>query len=115
MNNIIKINKNKLRIDKKIMEFKYDIRDAKVIDNQIIVLLSIPFNVDEIDNIYAVSLDCKITWKVESLSIINPNGNNLPYENMFFNNGELTATDFYGRRYFINIADGTIEKRDIVK
>ena len=48
MNNIIKINKNELRIDKKIMEFKYDIRDAKVIDNQIIVLLSIPFNVDEI-------------------------------------------------------------------
>ena len=52
------------------MEFKYDIREAKVIDNQIIVLLSIPFNVDEIDNIYSVSLDCKINWKVESLSII---------------------------------------------
>ncbi len=115
MNNVIKINKNELCIDKKIMEFKYDIRDAKVLDNQIIVLLSIPFNVDEIDNIYAVSLDCKINWKVESLSIINPNGNNLPYESMFFNNGELTATDFYGRRYFINITDGTIEKRDIVK
>ena len=82
-----------------------------MINNQVIVLLSIPFNVDEIDNIYAVSLDCKINWKVESLSIINPNGNNLPYENMFLNNEELTATDFYGRRYFINTINGTIIKK----
>ena len=34
-----------------------------MINNQVIVLLSIPFNVDEIDNIYAVSLDGKIIKK----------------------------------------------------
>lgn len=115
MNNVIKVNANELSIDGKIIKFNYDIRDTKVDNNQVIVLLSIPFNVDEIDNIYAVSLDCKINWKVESLSIINPNGNNLPYENMFLNNDELTATDFYGRRYFINTTDGKILKKDIVK
>ena len=84
------------------MKFGYDIRDIKVVDNQVIVLLSIPFHTNEIDNIYAVSLDCKINWRVESLNIISPDGDNLPYENLFFHNGELTATDFYGRRYFIN-------------
>lgn len=115
MNNVIKVNKNELSIDSKIIKFNYDIRDTKVDNNQVIVLLSIPFNVDEIDNIYAVSLDCKINWKVESLSIINPNGNNLAYENMFLNNDELTATDFYGRRYFINTTNGKISKKDIVK
>ncbi|NLK96353.1 MAG: hypothetical protein GX275_14400 [Clostridiales bacterium] len=115
MNNIIKVNGNELSIDSKIIKFNYDIRDTKLVNNQVIVLLSIPFNVNEIDNIYAVSLDGKINWKVESLSVINPDGNNLPYENMFLNNEELTATDFYGRRYFINTINGTIIKKDIVK
>lgn len=112
MNNIIKINKNVLSIDKNIIKFNYDIRDIKMVDNQVIVLLSIPFDVDEPSNIYAVSVDCKIIWKVESLK---PNGNNLPFENIFLNNGVLTATDFYGRRYFINTTNGMIERKDIVK
>lgn len=94
MKHIIEFNRDELRIDKKIMKFGYDIRDIKVVDNQVIVLLSIPFHTNEIDNIYAVSLDCKINWRVESLNIISPDGDNLPYENLFFHNGELTATDF---------------------
>lgn len=39
MNNIIKINKNVLSIDKNIIKFNYDIRDIKMVDNQVIVLL----------------------------------------------------------------------------
>lgn len=110
MNNIINVNGNELSINSKVIRFKYDIRDTKVINNQVIVLLSIPFNVNEIDNIYGVSLDAKINWRVESLNSINSNGNNLPYENIFLKNGELTATDFYGRRYFINTLNGEILK-----
>ncbi len=112
MNEITKINKNELTIDKNTIKFRYDIRDTKIVDNQIIVLLSIPFNVDETSNIYAISLDCKIIWKVESRK---PNENNLPFENIFLNNGVLTATDFYCRRYFINTSNGTIERKDSVK
>ena len=59
MKHIIEFNRDELRIDKKIMKFGYDIRDIKVMDNQVIVLLSIPFHESEIDNIYAVSLDVK--------------------------------------------------------
>ncbi|WP_040214613.1 hypothetical protein [Clostridium polynesiense] len=84
--NIIKINGKELNIDNKTIKFKYDIRDTKVVNNQVIVLLSIPFNDHEIDNIYSVSLDGKIKWRVESLNLINLNGENLPYENMFLNN-----------------------------
>ena len=60
----------------------------------------------------AISLDCKIIWKVENRK---PNRRNLPFENIFLNNRILTATDFYGKRYFINITNGLIEKTDIVK
>ena len=111
MNTVIKINKNELSIDKNTIKFNYDIRDIKVVDNQVIILLSIPFGV-EISNIYAISLDCKIIWKVENRK---PNRRNLPFENIFLNNRILTATDFYGKRYFINITNGLIEKTDIVK
>ena len=34
-----------------------------MINNQVIVLLSITFNITEVDNIYAVSLDGKIIKK----------------------------------------------------
>ena len=51
MNTVIKINKNELSIDKNTIKFNYDIRDIKVVDNQVIILLSIPFGVDEISNI----------------------------------------------------------------
>lgn len=51
MKHIIEFNRDELRIDKKIMKFGYDIRDIKVVDNQVIVLLSIPFHTNEIDNI----------------------------------------------------------------
>lgn len=112
MNTVIKINKNELSIDKNTIKFNYDIRDIKVVDNQVIILLSIPFGVDETSNIYAISLDCKIIWKVENRK---PNRRNLPFENIFLNNRILTATDFYGKRYFINITNGLIEKTDIVK
>ena len=112
MNTVIKINKNELSIDKNTIKFNYDIIDIKVVDNQVIILLSIPFGVDEISNIYAISLDCKIIWKVENRK---PNRRNLPFENIFLNNRILTATDFYGKRYFINITNGLIEKTDIVK
>ena len=57
----------------------------------------------EIDNVYSVSLEGEINWRVESLNKINPSGNNMPYENMYLKEDELTVSDFYGRRYFIDI------------
>ncbi len=115
MNDIIRVNGNELNVNGKIIKFDYEIRETKLVDSQVMVLLSIPFNVNEVDNIYAVSLEGKINWRVESLNLMDPNGNNMPYENMFLDKEALTATDFYGRRYFINIMDGTIIKKDIVK
>lgn len=37
MNNIIKVNGNELSIDSKTIKFKYDIRDTKVVNNQVIL------------------------------------------------------------------------------
>lgn len=112
MNTVMKVNKNELSIDKNTIKFNYDIRATRIFKEQIIVLLSIPFDVDETANIYAISWNCKILWRVEKRE---PNSCNLPFENIFLKDGLLTATDFYGRRYFINTANGSIERKDTVK
>ena len=66
--NVIQVNKKELNINGKVIKFDYDIREIKEISNQVIVLLSIPFNVTEIDNVYSVSLEGEINWRVESLN-----------------------------------------------
>ena len=88
----------------------------QIFDNKILVLLSIPQkDTETIDNIYAVSDKGNIIWRSESLKQLYPDQINLPYEYMTVNGSEIEATDFYGRRYFINIKDGRIIKRDVVK
>lgn len=97
-------------------EFAHVIGKVQVSNSKILVLLSIPQDDNEtIDNIYAVSDKGDIIWRSESLKQLYPNQINLPYEYMTVNNDEIQATDFYGRRYFINIADGKVKKRDVVK
>ncbi|KHD38183.1 hypothetical protein NL50_01355 [Clostridium acetobutylicum] len=115
MNEQIKINKNILIINNIYVEFDYNIRDAKLLGDLIIVLLSVPFDKTEFDNLYAISKQGKLVWRVQGLNTVFPNQNNLPYEQMSVNENVITATDFYARRYFINPLNGNINKSDIVK
>ncbi|URZ04130.1 hypothetical protein [Clostridium felsineum] len=115
MNEQIKINKNILIINNIDVRFDYNIRDVKLLGDLIIVLLSIPFDKTELDNLYAISKQGKVVWRVQGLNTVFPNQNNLPYEQMNVNENVITATDFYARRYFINPLNGNIEKSDIVK
>ncbi|URZ04109.1 hypothetical protein [Clostridium felsineum] len=97
------------------VRFDYNIRDVKLFGDLIIVLLSIPFDKTELDNLYAISKQGKVVWRVQGLNTVFPNQSNLPYEQMNVNENVITATDFYARRYFINPLNGNIEKSDIVK
>lgn len=96
-------------------QFTHLIRDAILFDNKIVVLLEIPFNDNTINNIYAVNRKCDILWQSEDISRVYKNQLLLPYEQMVVENGEIRASDFYGRRYYINGDNGKIIKRDIIK
>ena len=112
----ITYNDNCLCIGSIIKEFAHEIKKVQISDNKILVLLLIPQeDTETIDNIYAVSDEGNIIWRSESLKQLYPDQINLPYEYMTVNGSEIEATDFYGRRYFINIKDGRIIKRDVVK
>lgn len=106
---------NNLLINNYTVDFQYPIRDVKRLDKNVIVLLSIPFNENFLDNLYLVSGYGEIVWQSQSLKEIYPTERLLPYEQMTIENQEIRVTDFYGRRYFINAANGKIMKRDITK
>lgn len=96
------------------VEFDFAIRDVIRYKNSLIVLLDIPFNELEINNLYKVSED-GIVWQSEDLNKLYPNQENLPYEQMILKGDKILASDFYGRRYFIKIGDGMVVKKDCVK
>ena len=79
-----------------------------------VILLAIPFSETMIDNIYLLSDDENIIWRVETNKIVP---DKLPYENMSISKdkSKIYATDFYGRRSIIDIETGYIEYTDCVK
>ena len=102
----------KLTIDGGSIEFTHEIRQIEIVENKIIVLLSIPQNENTFDNIFAVSNKADVLWRVESLVVDYPR---LPYEQMVIHEDGIRAIDFYGRRVFISENTGKIMKKDIVK
>lgn len=109
------VNNNNLMINNHSVDFPYPIRDVKKLGEKVIVLLAIPFNENTVDNLYAVSEYGEIVWQSQCLKDVYPEERLLPYEQMVISNQEIRAIDFYGRRYYINAANGKIIKRDITK
>ncbi len=112
----IKINKNKLEINGKEITFTHNIRQFKTIGADIAVLLEIPNNDDSIDNIYCYDKNGMIKWRVQPIREAFPEMKRVYcYEQMNIKEGQISATDFYGRRFIIDPIDGRIVKKEIVK
>lgn len=112
---MVEYKKNKIVINGNEKTFNYDIRDVIEHNNKYYILLSIPFNQNEINNIYCLDEEVKFVWQSEDLNSLFPNLKNLPYEQMGINNDVLYASDFYGRNYKIGLLDGKIGECIIVK
>lgn len=107
-------NGKELYVGAKSFIFEFEIRTVIEMDNNNIVLLSIPFNDSTINNIYCIDEFANVKWRVQDLNEISK-GNNLPYEQMQISNGKIYASDFYGRCFIIDAYTGIIEGKKIVK
>lgn len=105
---LIKINNNSFR-------FQYNIRNVIQYKGSYIVLLGIPFDREEINNIYCLDNQANLLWQSEDLDILYPKKKNLPYEQMGIKEDTVFASDFYGRNYKINAQTGKVEGCSIVK
>ena len=55
---------NELNVNENYVNFPYPIRDVKVINNTLIVLLDIPQNDNTVDNLYAVNDKGAVIWHI---------------------------------------------------
>ena len=108
--------KKHIEINNNGYDFKYDIRTVVQYKEYFIVLLGIPFNIAEINNIYCLDAQANLVWQSEDLTVLYPELKNvLPYEQMGIKDDAIFASDFYGRNYKINANNGKIEGFNIVK
>ena len=75
--------KNHIEINNNSYSFEFDIRAVIEYKENYIVLLAIPFNKTEINNIYCLDAKARLIWQVEDLSVRYPELKKpLPYEQM---------------------------------
>lgn len=107
--NVIDINRNKLT-------FEYDIDSVRCINDVYIVLVDIPSDVKEVNNIYAINNICEILWKIQDPSSVYGIINDVPYVGIRINEeGVLIATNFNGVTYSVDIKTGNIIGRGATK
>lgn len=108
--------KSHIEINNNSYDFDFDIRTVIQYKETYVVLLAIPFNKTEINNIYCLDADAKLVWRVEDLAVRYPELKKLlPYEQMGIKDDIIFASDFYGRNYQINVTNGKIEGVNTVK
>ena len=79
-----------------------------------IILLKPISDEEPLDNIICIDGN-NIVWQVENVKKIYPNDKKMPYENIFYHDGILTASTFMGVGYDINPDTGKIISSHIVK
>lgn len=104
----MKWEKNKAEFSGNVITFAYEIEQVLSFEDTFIVLLAIPEDSDEINNIYCLDQNGRKLWQAEDLNVWRKGMLNLPYEVMEIKDEELYAADFYGRHYKINPKNGKI-------
>jgi len=113
----IKYEGNKLSLPFNKISFKQNIDKILEVKGRVVVLLDIPNDDDTIDNIFALDMTGQKLWRVQSLSEFNPNISQFsPYVGMnLLENGNISATNYFGMNYEISISDGKILNSSLAK
>ncbi len=108
---------NKLTLPFSKISFKQNIDKILEAKGRIIVLLDIPNDDETIDNIFALDINGKKLWRVQSLKEYNSNITQFsPYVGIsLLENGNITATNYFGMSYEISVADGKILNATLTK
>ena len=106
----IKFEGNKLSLPFNKVAFKQNIDKILEIKGRVVVLLDIPNDDDTIDNLFALDMNGKKLWRVQSLKDFNPEITQFsPYVGIsLLENGNVSATNYFGMSYEISINDGKI-------
>ena len=104
---MVEYKKHQLIVNGKVVKcFKFEIRNIIEHGDEFIVLLDIPFDNDiEKNNILRVAASGNVVWTIDNSGYSK---HIYPFEQMTLRDGWLYATDFYARRFKIDIKTGKI-------
>lgn len=106
-NNMILLN------DKKLL-FEYNILEAVLICEKLVVV----FDTDEdngYDNVYCFNRNRDKLWRIQQAPREIGGTARTPYVGVDVTDGKCRVVDFFGRRFVVDINDGHIISKDIVR
>jgi len=116
------LNKSTLKVNDCEIEFEHNIADVKYWDEIYVVLLDIPNDVDEVDNIYGVDSHGKLLWRIENpIKAFNVSPNEQGYSYLassiyvhmhLSSEGIFTANTFFAMKYTFDHRTGKLLKRE---
>lgn len=106
----VQFRKNTLFVNKKPINFDFEIGNAFTVDDRIVFMLQIPQNDDTLQNIYCLNVDGQFLWQVQSVLEAYPElREEIPFVHIALReDGTLTASDFFGRNFDIDSVTGQI-------
>jgi len=91
---------------------KYPIKKIERINDKYIVLLKIPrveLGVEELNNILCYDEKGKLCWRISDQLLLNiVSKQQIPYVAIQVLDGELYATDFWGRKFNVDVENGKL-------
>lgn len=111
---MIEIENNKILLDGKELQFNNKIIEAVEYEEKVVIV----FETDEDDgynNVFCYTLDLQLLWRIKPAPVAVGGTARSPYVGIDIVDGNCRAIDFYGRRFLVNIENGEIISKDIVR
>lgn len=111
---MIKIKNNRILSDGKELQFDNQIIEAAEHNGKVVIVFNTRED-DEYDNVFCYTLDLQLLWRIKPAPIDIGGTAKSSYVGVDIINGNCRVIDFYGRRFQVNIENGEIISKDIVR
>lgn len=111
---MIEIQNNKILLAGEELQFDNKIIEAAEHEGKVVIV----FETDEdggYDNVFCYTLDLQLLWRIEPAPVAIGGTVRSPYVGVDIIDGACRAIDFYGRRFRVNLENGEIISKDIVR
>ena len=105
---MIEIQNNKILLDGKKLQFDNKIIEAAEHEGKVVIVF-------ETDNVFCYTLDLQLLWRIKPAPVAIGGTARSPYVGVDIVDGNCRAIDFYGRRFRVNLENGEIISKDIVR
>ena len=111
---MLEIQHDKVMLEDKVLQFNKIIIEAAEYDGKVVVV----FETDEddgYDNIFCYTIDSKLLWRIKQTPVDIGGTARCQYVGVDVTNGKCRAIDYYGRRFLVDMENGQILSKDIVR